>query len=140
MTSYRLDTLATADVVAAVKGGHAWVAESSGVDLTFSATGAGSTSTVGGPGDTVTLADGEQLAVHLEVTGVPGTVGQLFGATGLLGGAAADADGRIVIDQSVDPAEGFVRAEVRRPTGAVDPDADLATSPMVALTNPVFVN
>jgi hypothetical protein len=141
MTSYRLGTLASADVVAAVKGGHAWIAESSDVDLTFSATGAGVTTVVGGPGDTVTLTAGEQLAVHLDVTGVPGTVAQLFGATGLLTGAVAGASGQIVIDTQVDPAEGFVRAEVRRPAGAVDPtSADLSSVPMVALTNPVFIN
>jgi len=140
MTSYRLGTLATADVVAAVKGGHAWIAESSAVDLTFTATGTGATTTVGGPGDTVTLAAGEQLAVHLDVTGVPGTVAQLFGATGLLTGAVADASGQVVIDTSVAPTEGFVRAEVRRPAGTPDPAGDLSNAPMVALTNPVFVS
>jgi len=138
MTSYRLDTLATAAVVSAVQGGHAWIAESSDVDLTFTATGTGATPAVGGPGDTVTLTAGEQLAVHLEVTGVPGTVAQLFGATGLLTGAAADPSGRILVDTTVDPVEGFVRAEVRRPGGTADPGADLSAAPMVALTNPVF--
>jgi hypothetical protein len=137
-TVYRLSSLSMADVVAAVKGGHCWVAESAAVGLTFSATGSGPTVTAGGPGDTVTLTAGEQLSVHLEVTGVPGCVAQLWGRSGVLAGAAADGSGQLVLDQDVDPAEGFVRAEVRRPDAAVDPLGDLSTYPMVALTNPVF--
>lgn len=140
MTAHRLSSLSSAEVVAAVKGGHCWIAESSDVDLDFTGTGTGPTTTVGGPGDTVTLADGEQLAVHLDVTGVPGTVGQLFGASGLVAGVVADQSGHLVIDAPVDPGEGFVRAEVRRTTGTVDPMGDLSGLTMVALTNPVFVN
>ena len=37
-TVYRLETLSTAAVLAAITGGHAWIAESSAVDLTFTAT------------------------------------------------------------------------------------------------------
>jgi hypothetical protein len=139
MTTYRLGGLSSAEVVAAVKGGHCWVAESSTVQLEFTGTGTGPTTTVAGPGDTVTLTDGEQLAVHLDVTGVPGTVGQLFGSSGVLAGAVADQSGHLVIDASVAPSEGFVRAEVRRATSAVDPTGDLSLLAMVALTNPVFV-
>ena len=136
-TVYRLATLSTAEVVAAVKGGHSWIAESAAVDLTFSATGAGVTTTVGGPGDTVTLTLGEDLAVHLDVTGVPGTVGQLIGTGGVLAGAFADDTGHLVLDASV--TSGFVRAEVRRPaTLPADPTADQSNAPMVALTNPIF--
>jgi hypothetical protein len=54
MTAYRLETLSTASIVAAVKGGHAWIAESRHVDLAFTATGAGPTTTEGGPGDPTT--------------------------------------------------------------------------------------
>jgi hypothetical protein len=141
MTAYRLDTLSSAAIVDAVKGGHAWIAESRDVELTFTATGAGPTSTVGGPGDTVGLTAGEKLAVHLDVTGVPGCAAQLFGTSGLLTGTVADQGGRILLDTDVDPVEGFVRTEVRRPTGTVDPTTDdLSAAPMVALTNPVFVD
>ena len=113
-TVYRADSLSTAAIMAAVRGGHCWIAESSVVGLTFSATGAGGTSAVAGPGDTVTLAPGEQLVCHLEVTGVPGTIGQLIGRTGVLAAAVADGSGRITLDKTADPAQGFVRAEVRR--------------------------
>jgi hypothetical protein len=137
-TVYRLDTLSTAAIVAAVKGGHCWVAESSAVDLTFEGHGSVHTSNAGGPGDTVPVA-GEQLACHLDVTGVPGTVGQLIGSSGVLAAAFADGTGHLVVDAAVDPAERFVRAEVRRPDPLpADPLSDQSNAPMVALTNPIL--
>lgn len=138
-TVYRADSLSTAAIAAAVQGGHCWIAESSAVELAFTATGSGATSTVGGPGDTVTLADGERLACSLTVSGVPGTVAQLIGASGVLAGAFADNGGAITLAHDVDFTEGFARVEVRRPASPpADPTGDLTASPMVALTNPVF--
>jgi predicted metal-dependent phosphoesterase TrpH len=137
-TAYRLGTLSTAEVVAAVQGGHAWLAESAEIDVDLSATGATTTTTVGGPGDTVSLARGEELAAHLEVTGVTGTVAQLIGSSGVLAGAAADGSGHVALDATVPVSEAFVRAEVRRPGAAVDPTGDLTAYSMVALTNPVL--
>ena len=136
-TVYRLDTLSSAAIVAAARGGHCWIAESSAVELTFTATGAGATTTVGGPGDTVALAAGEQLACHLEVTGVPGTVAQLIGTSGVLA-AAFDSGGSIILDHEVDVSEAFARVEVRRVPTTVDPMTDQSAAPMVALTNPIF--
>jgi hypothetical protein len=136
-TVYRLDTLSTAAIVAAVQGGHCWIAESSDVDLTFTATGAGPTTTVGGPGDTVTLAADEMLACSLTVSGVPGTVAQLIGSKGVLAAALADDAGAISLQADVAVTEAFVRAEVRRGTPA-NPSGDQSLLPMVALTNPVF--
>ncbi len=138
-TVYRAESLSTAAIMAAVKGGHCWIAESSGVDLTFTATGTTTTTTVGGPGDTVTLSDGEQLACHLVLSGVPNTVAQLIGTSGVLAGAVIDDGGTLTLDHDVDVTEGFVRVEVRRPASAPpDPTADQSSVPMVALTNPVF--
>jgi predicted metal-dependent phosphoesterase TrpH len=136
---YRLAGLSTAEVIAAVKGGHCWIAESGSVDVAdFEGHSDADASNAGGPGDTVTLGVGEQLVCHLEVNGVPGTVGQLIGAQGVITGAAADGSGHLVLDATVPVGTGFVRAEVRRPTAAVTPTGDLSTYPMVALTNPVF--
>jgi hypothetical protein len=137
-TVYRLDTLSSAAVVDAARGGHCWIAESAQVGLTFTATGTGGTTTEGGPGDTVTLTAGEQLACQVEVTGVPGTLGQLIGSSGVLDWAFADNAGSITMDTNVDPAEGFARVEVRRVPPTTDPTAYPAQAPMVALTNPVF--
>jgi predicted metal-dependent phosphoesterase TrpH len=135
-TVYRLDTLSSEAVVAAVQGGHCWIAESSQVDLTFEGHGTITTSHTGECGDTVPLADGEELACHLDVKGVPGTVAQLIGNGGVLAAAVADGDGHLVLDASV--TSGFVRAEVRRATTPADPTGDLSFLPMVALTNPIF--
>jgi hypothetical protein len=71
------------------------------------------------------------------VSGVPATVGQLIGASGVLVGGLADGTGHLVLDASV--SSGFVRAEVRRPTALpADPTSDQSKAPMVALTNPIF--
>jgi len=137
-TVYRLDTLSSAAIVAAAAGGHCWIAESASVELTFTGTGAGATTTVGGPGDTVTLAVDEQLACSLAATGVPGTIAQLIGSSGVLASALADTSGAITLQADVPASEAFVRAEVRRGTAA-DPTTYQSSLPMVALTNPVFV-
>ncbi len=138
-TVYRADTLSSAAIVAAVKGGHCWIAESSAVGLTFEAHDTGDPTNTGGVGDTVVVGSGQQLACHLEATGVPGTLGQLIGSSGVLAAGFADNGGSLVLDATVDASEAFVRAEVRRPAGAVaDPMTYQSGAPMVALTNPVF--
>lgn len=137
-TVYRAESLSTAAIMDAVRGGHCWIAESSAVDLTFTATSTSGAAVVG-LGDTATLAPGDQLVCSLDVTGVPGCLAQLIGRTGVLGYATADTSGHIALTQAVDPAQGFVRVEVRRPAGPVaDPTAYQSSAPMVALTNPIF--
>ena len=104
---------------------------------TFSGHGTTTLTNVGEAGDTVTLVGGEQLACRLDVTGVPGTVGQLIGPNGVIAGAVADGTSHLVVDATV--AAGFVRAEVRRPASLpADPMTPQTGAPMVALTNPVF--
>jgi hypothetical protein len=140
-TVYRAQALSTAAILDALRGGHCWVAESSAVALSFSGHGTTTLTNVGEPGDTVTLVGGEQLACRLDVTGVPGTVGQLIGPTGVIAGAVADATGHLVVDATVAPqvVAAFVRAEVRRPaTLPADPTTPQTGAPMVALTNPIF--
>jgi hypothetical protein len=135
----RLGTLSAAEVVAAVKGGHLWIAESSAIDLTFTGTTGGQSAECG---DHLTAAPGDTVTAALHVTGVPGCVGQLIGPGGVLAGALADSNG--VIDLSADLTASsvpYVRAEVRRPDGAVASPVDRMTGEqMVALTNPVFTD
>jgi predicted metal-dependent phosphoesterase TrpH len=135
----RMGSLSAAEMVAAVKGGHLWITGSSGVDLTFSAALAARSATCGetlaaaAPGDTVT--------VTLTATGVPSSVAQLWGPSGVLAGAVADGAGAVTLTADL-PASAlaYVRAEIRRPKTAIgDPTADYSASEMVALTNPVFV-
>jgi hypothetical protein len=77
------------------------------------------------------------LACSLAVTGVPGTLAQLIGTSGVLAAAVAANDGSITLRFDVPLAERFARVEVRRGTAA-DPMTYQSTLPMVALTNPVF--
>lgn len=137
MTSYRLATLSTAEVVAAVRGGHCWIAESSEVELTFTASLGDE---VAECGDHLGADEADVVTVRLEARGVPGCVGILWGASGKLGGAVADQDGMLVLEQPVPASERFVRVEVGRPDGEVaSPVEDTPLSQMVALTNPVFL-
>jgi predicted metal-dependent phosphoesterase TrpH len=139
-TVYRMASLSTAAVVDAVRGGHCWVAESSAVGLELGGTNTGATASTGGPGDTVTVDDGAQLAVTLSASGVPGTLAQLIGASGtVLAAAFAENDGTVQLQQDVDRSERFARAEVRRASGTVDPSTYQPSLRMVALTNPIFI-
>ena len=126
-TVVRAESLSTEAIVAGLRGGHSWIAESSAVDLvTFTAT---LDDVSGECGDRVPSEVGQTVAVHLEVAGVPGCVATLLGPGRATYGVATAADdsGRIVLDATVPGGTAFVRAEVRR------------ADKMVALTNPVFL-
>ena len=136
-TVVRAPTLSVGALVEALKGGHAWVAESSAVELTFEATLGDARAECG---DRLATAAGDLVDVRLEVAGVPGCLAQVRGPAGVLAGAVADDTGTIAVTVQVPAgATPFVRAEVRRPAQVVvDPTAG-STAPMVALTNPVFL-
>lgn len=128
----RAETLSTAAVIGALRGGHSWIAESSAVDLAFTATLGDVT---GECGDHVPSGDDDQVAVHLHVSGVPGCTATLIGPGDAVtyGSASALEDGTITLDATVPGGTAFVRAEVRRNGG---PPANLT---MVAMTNPIFL-
>jgi hypothetical protein len=143
-TVVRLPTLSTAAVVAAIKRGHAWVAESAGVDLTFTATFADPSSINDGSascGDHLGAEPTDLVDVRLDASGVPGSVAQIRGPVGVLAGGLADEAGRVTVTASVPAgAARFVRAEIRRPDDVVvSPVDDMPAAQMVALTNPVFL-
>jgi predicted metal-dependent phosphoesterase TrpH len=139
-TVYRMAKLSTGALTDAVRGGHCWVTGSSDVELDVVGTNTGATASSGGPGDMVTVDDGAQLAVDLHVSGVPGTLAQLIGRSGtVLAAGLAENDGTITLSAAVARDEAFVRAEVRRVTGAPDPMTYQPTLEMVALTNPIFI-
>jgi hypothetical protein len=133
------DSLSTGAIVAAVKAGRCWIAESSEVDLSLTVTGPSATETCGG---TVSAAPTDLITVTLTVSGVPGCVATIRGAASPLATAAADDEGRINVEVQLPAvATPFVRAEVRRPeaNAPTDPTTGSPGGPMVALTNPVFV-
>jgi hypothetical protein len=130
-TVVRADSLAVAPILAGYRGGHSWIAESSSVDLTFTAALGDVT---GSCGDRVPSVAGDAVGVRLEVTGLDdGCVATLVGpGTGAPLAAAPATGGEALLEATVAGGTPFVRAEVRRGT---TPGA-----PMVAMTNPVFLS
>jgi predicted metal-dependent phosphoesterase TrpH len=128
-TVVRADDLSVAALVRAYRAGRCWIAESSAVDLvSFTAT---LDDVSGEIGDRVPSDPGQEVAVRLEVTGVPGCSARLLGPDSTIATAAADETGAIALDVQVPGGTAFVRAEVRRGASSI--------SPMVALTNPIFL-
>ncbi|HEU5038641.1 MAG TPA: CehA/McbA family metallohydrolase [Nocardioides sp.] len=123
-TVVRAEALATDAIVAGYRGGHSWIAESSDVDLHLTAT---LDDVSGECGDRVPSDAGQQVAVHLDATGVDGCVATLLGPGTAVYGTAAAVDGAITLDVDVRGGTAFVRAEIRR------------NKDMVALTNPIFL-
>jgi uncharacterized metal-binding protein len=124
-TVVRAESLSTAAIIAGYRAGHSWIAESSAVDLVFTASLDGVT---GECGDHVPSDAGQEVALHLKVTGVPGCTARLLGpGAATYGVPATDTDAEIVLDATVPGGTAFVRAEVRR------------ADQMVALTNPIFL-
>ena len=130
-TVVRADDLSVAALVRSLRAGRCWIAESAAVDLvSFTAT---LDDVDGGIGDRVPAAPGALVAVHLEVTGVPGCAARLLGpGSTVFGTVTADENGRIVLDRDVPGGTAFVRAEVRR-------GGSYAAGRTVALTNPIFL-
>jgi hypothetical protein len=141
-TVARADDLSVGALVAALKAGRTWLAESAAVDLDL---------TVSGPqgeascGDQLTASLTDTVTVRLKARGVPGCVATLIGPLGPLGSARAADDGTVTVQQTLPAATlPFVRAEVRRPASSAedvptDPTNDSVGTTMVAMTNPVFV-
>lgn len=139
-TVVRSRDLSVQSIIAGIRAGRAWIAESRAVDLRMSATAPGKSAV--GIGSTASAATTDLVRVRLTVTGVPGCAAQLWGATGVVGGGVADGSGRVVVDAQVPTAAKFVRAEVRRLDAAPTPNLLEGTlaGPMVALTNPIWLS
>jgi hypothetical protein len=71
------DNLDRSDILAGLKSGQVWIAESSQVNLSFSASGANQTA---GIGQRLGVADTESVTVTLSVSGVQGCQGQALDA------------------------------------------------------------
>lgn len=128
-TVVRAEALSTAAIIAGYRAGRCWITDSRAVDLTFTATLGAATGTCG---DRVPSAAGDQVAVHLEVSGLDdGCVATLSGPGTLTFGTAVASGGAVTLDATVPGGTAFVRAQVRR-----EPSPNDA---MVALTNPVFL-
>jgi hypothetical protein len=117
--SNRMASLSTAARRGRGAGWALLVAESSAVGLELGGTNTGATASTGGPGDTVTVDDGAQLAVTLSASRVPGTLAQLIGASARCSPRRSRRnDGTVQLPARTSTGRrGFARAEVRRGVG-----------------------
>jgi hypothetical protein len=112
------DSLARDALMAGLRAGRSWLAESSTVDLTCTA---GRTT---GIGERLAVSSDTPVQVDVAVSGAPGTTVSILDQRGVRHAEAAPA----VSWTTYPRASRWVRAEVRRPSGA-----------MVAMTNPIFL-
>lgn len=138
-TVVHASSLSTGAIVRALRRGRAWLAESSAVDLTFTASDGIRTVSCG---EHLGAAVSDLVQVRLAVRGAPTCLAQVLGPAGVLGGQVIGPDGTAVLTVDVPVAAiAFVRAEVRRLDAApvVNPLEGVPALPMVAMTNPVFL-
>lgn len=120
------EELSTEAVLAGIRAGRSWIAESADVDVSFTANADGRVARVGERLAT----HGEQVEVQAAVRGVPvGTV-SLHTDRGKVHRASLAGDGAGVVQWDTRAEDSaFVRIEVRHPNGHV-----------AALTNPIILN
>ncbi|MEV0718230.1 CehA/McbA family metallohydrolase [Asanoa sp. NPDC050611] len=132
-TVVHADGLDRTSILAGVRAGRAWIAESAAVDLSFTAsTVKGRTA---GIGERLDVDDDTAVTVTLTVRGAPGCGARIVTDQGQRVLAPLPATGEGVVSWTTTPRNSrYVRAEVRRP----QPTPTTADT-MVALTNPIFL-
>jgi predicted metal-dependent phosphoesterase TrpH len=126
--------LTTDAIIAGLKAGRTWLAESSSVDLAFSAASGGKTA---GIGERLDVGTGEPITVTLDVSGVPGGTAVLIADEGHTLSQALPASGAGTVTwQTTSDVSAYVRAEVRHPVSSQAADLPGA---MAGMTNPVFL-
>ena len=130
-------------VTAALAAGRNWIAESSAVSLTFTATAGGHHA---GIADRLPVSPDTPVQARLDVAGIPNGVVRIISDEGQVLQAQLPASGTGTITYPTTPSlAAYLRAEVRhlRPDGTpgngngMGPDLQLG--PMAALTNPIFL-
>ncbi|MET7312758.1 CehA/McbA family metallohydrolase [Streptomyces sp. NPDC005571] len=120
-------------IVAGIRSGHSYIAESSAVSLSFGASGGRGGHA--GIGERLRADADSPVTVRLEVTGAPGCTVHFVTDQGTLFTATLPASGTGVVEWRTTPVyAAYVRAEVRHP--ATVPGLPGAPA---ALTNPVFL-
>ncbi|MFI0912222.1 CehA/McbA family metallohydrolase [Streptomyces abikoensis] len=129
------DALSREALLAGIRAGRSWIAESSAVDLSF--TVLGGRGAHAGIGERLRAAPGEQVTVRLKVTGTTGCSASFVTDQGRMFTAPVPADG--TLEWRTTPSQAaYVRAEVRHPAG--DGGASGLPGAMAAMTNPVFLS
>ncbi|MEU0526654.1 CehA/McbA family metallohydrolase [Streptomyces niveus] len=130
------DELSREAILAGIRAGRSYIAESAAVSVTFGASGGRGRHA--GIGERLRVADDAPVTVRLEVTGAPaGCSARFVTDQGTLHTAALPESGSGTVEwRTTAEYATYVRAEVRRP--AV-PGVPGLPGPFVALTNPVFL-
>ncbi|MEU4210162.1 CehA/McbA family metallohydrolase [Streptomyces sp. NPDC026206] len=128
------EDLSRAALLAGIRAGRSWIAESSAVGLSFSATGGPGAHA--GIGERLPVDRDADVTVTLRVSGVPDCSASFITDQGRLFTTPVPAGGRVQWRTSA-ARSAYVRAEVRHPPADGAP-ADLP-GPMAAMTNPVFL-
>jgi hypothetical protein len=119
-------------ILAGVKAGRLWIAESAAVSLTFVAAGSGRDA---GIGERLAVDDDATVTLTLNVDGAPAANVRLITDEGVRLTGTLPTTGSGTISWQTTPRNSrYVRAEVRRP----QPTPTTADT-MVALTNPIFL-
>ncbi|MER8184913.1 CehA/McbA family metallohydrolase [Kitasatospora sp. NPDC094015] len=137
------EDLSRAEVLAGIRAGRSWIAESASVQLELTATGGGRQA---GIGEVLTVRGQAPVDVRVTVSGVPGGTVRLITDEGQLHQESLPADGAgTVVWRTTASLAAYVRAEVRHPKADGTPGKgnsmgpDLPWGPMAALSNPVFL-
>lgn len=137
------DELSRDAIIAGLKAGRNWIAESADVDLTFTATGPGGQTA--GIGDRLNVKRGDDVTVALEVSGVPHATLRLFSDEGQMLQTSLPDSGTGSVSWVTKPEIAvYVRAEVRHPLAPGNPGGttmgpSFGFGPMAALTNPIWL-
>lgn len=131
------DDLSRHAILAGIRAGRSWIAESSALDLSLTAVdGRGRHAGIGGR---LATDRDERVTVRLKISGAPvgGTV-RFITDQGQLFGTAVPASGSGVVEWQTTPSyAAYVRAEVRH--APADGGTSGIPGPMAAMTNPIFL-
>lgn len=128
------DGLDRHSLLAGIRAGHSWIAESATVDLAFTASGPRGEHA--GIGDRLPVSPDAPVTVRLTVSGVPGALVRLITDEGQLHAEPLPASG-VVEWATTASFAAYVRAEVRHP--AADGGASGLPGAAAALTNPIWL-
>lgn len=119
-------------VLAGIRAGRCYVAESADVEVDFVASAEGTTV---GIGERLSLRSDTNVMIEVSVRGAPGAFVRLVTDVGPVAHQPLPAEGEGTVSWRTTPqASAYVRAEVRR-----TPSGPLPFEPMVAFTNPIFL-
>ncbi|WP_354637627.1 CehA/McbA family metallohydrolase [Kitasatospora camelliae] len=137
------EDLTRRDVLAGIRAGRSWIAESAAMELEFTAAGDGRSA---GIGERLTVPADAPVDVRLRVSGVPGGTVRILTDEGQMHQHSLPATGADTVTwRTTASLAGYVRAEVRHPRPDGGPGRgnsmgpDLPFGPMAALTNPILL-